>query len=65
MAKGNGKTKPIEQQLLERMTRGFDRLDGRLEQITHRLDRLVENTGSHWRDHEERLRAVEQKLGLK
>ena len=65
MAKGNGKARPFEQQLLEQMTRGFDRLDGRLERITERLDQLVENTGAHWRDHEKRLRAVESKLRLK
>ncbi|MFZ5470312.1 MAG: hypothetical protein ACOZIN_12825 [Myxococcota bacterium] len=64
MAKGNGKTKSLEQQLLEEVRRGFDRVDGRLEQISTRLDKVIENTGAHWRNLDARVKLIEAKLGI-
>ncbi len=31
--------------------------------VNSRLDQLIDNLGEHWRDHERRITAVEQKLG--
>ena len=56
MAKGNGKG-GIEQQLLDELRKGF-------AQVTERLDRIIENTGTHWREHEKRLQVIEEKLGI-
>jgi len=47
------------------LVRRDEALAERIEtQIVARLDRIIENTGAHWRDHEDRLRKLEQHLGL-
>ena len=42
-----------------------EKIDGLREDLTTRLDKIVENTGAHWRDHEKRLKAIESKLRLR
>ena len=56
MAKTNGKT-TVEEQILAELKTGF-------AGVNERLDHLISNTGEHWREHERRLRAIEEKLGL-
>ncbi len=71
MAKGNGKSRPLDQQIVDRLDALADRMDAGLERLHQdnldtgkRLDRLVETQSGYWRDHEARLRAIEEKLGL-
>ena len=71
MAKSNGKSRPLDQQIVDRLDALADRMDAGLE-VLHQdnldtgrpLDRLVETLSGYWRDHEARLRAIEEKLGL-
>ncbi|MBI3181418.1 MAG: hypothetical protein HYZ28_04690 [Myxococcales bacterium] len=76
MAKGNGKAKSLEQQIVDRLDqvvakieRGFEDLNASftagLRQVNERLDKVIENTGGYWRDHEERLRRLEERVGLR
>lgn len=66
MAKGNGKSgKPVEQQILDEMRAGFERLHQDNLDMGLRIDRLIETLSEYWRDHEARLRLVEEKLGLR
>ena len=48
--------------ILEELRSGFSRLDGRLDSVNARLDKVIENTGSHWRTHEDAIRALGEKL---
>ena len=65
---GNGHVGDLNSTILrsieEKIEQGFG-------SVNERLDRVVENTGKHWRAHEEvlrtyetRLKAIEQKLGI-
>ena len=66
MAKGNGKSgKSVEQQILEEMRSGFDRLHQDNLDLGVRVDRLIETLSGYWRDHEARLRVLEEKAGLR
>lgn len=70
MAKGNGKGRDVQEQILDEL-RSFrgdlraevqtlnDRLAMLREDLTLRLDKLIENTGAHWRDLERRVSALE------
>ena len=52
--------------LTERVDVFTDRMDvltGEVRHLQKRVDQVVENTGAHWRDHEERLRRLET-LGI-
>lgn len=67
MAKGNGKSRDVQEQILEelktlngRIESLTDRVGTLREDLTMRLDRVIENTGAHWRDLERRVSALEQ-----
>lgn len=76
--KGNGEDRTIEVLLaiqgeLVRLGDRFDGLRGEFaelrtefvtfrRQINERLDRIIENTGEHWRDLERRVRVLEDKV---
>lgn len=76
MKKGNGK-KSFEELALERFAehdRRFEamqqqiaelttKLLGAIGQVNTRLDQVILNTGSHWRDLERRVSAIEDRLG--
>jgi hypothetical protein len=55
------------QRMDERMTQGFAELRAELRAqvsaVNQRLDKVIENTGEHWRDLERRVRALEIKTG--
>jgi hypothetical protein len=51
------------QRMDERMMRGFAELRAEIAATNQRLDRVIENTGEHWRDLERRVRALEIKAG--
>lgn len=42
--------------LRDDMAKGFG-------QVNSRLDKAIENQGQHWRDHEQRIKALERKVG--
>ena len=42
-----------------------DKIDVLREDMTSRLDKIVENTGAHWRNHDKRLKDIEDKLRLR
>ncbi len=51
---------------IERLERGQERLEGEMRAgfaaVNGRLDNLIELSGEKWRDHEERLRRIEERL---
>jgi hypothetical protein len=48
--------------LREDMNRGFARVDQRFDEVNQRLDGVIEIAGGHWRDHEERIKTLEQRV---
>jgi len=46
------------------MRGGFERLDKRIDQTNGRLDHLIDLTGTTYREHEQRLKAIEERLGI-
>lgn len=68
MAKTNGEGQDVQEQILaelralnERIGGVDDRIGGLREDLTMRLDKVIENTGGHWRDLERRVEALEAK----
>ena len=53
MAKGNGNS-TTDELILEELRKGF-------ASINERLDKVIENTGAHWRELEKRVKALEEK----
>lgn len=68
MAKGNGKGRDVQEQILEEL-RALNKKIGALRedvgQVNQRLDRVIENTGAHWRDLERRVAALEHSRSTK
>lgn len=52
------------QQLAQAMAPLFNEQNARLDGISTRLDRVIENTSGHWREHEQRLARIEKHLGI-
>lgn len=59
MAKSNGKGRDVQEQILEELKALNDKIGSLREDVTTRLDRVIENTGAH-RDLERRVAALEQ-----
>lgn len=56
--KGNGHVGDLNTTVLQA-------IQAELVGVNGRLDKLIEHLGEHWRDHERRITAVEQKLRLR
>ncbi len=64
MARGNGNTS-FEQQVLDELRLVREELGAFRSEFNARLDKIIENTGAHWRGLDTRVATVETKLGLK
>ena len=60
-----GESETIVAAIREELGKLREDINDRLDTINGRLEKIIENTGARWCDHEARLAALGDKLGIK